>query len=150
MTTQKSTTTIVVGVDGSDHSERAVAWCADHAKALDAQVVAVYAMEPAFYGGYSGLVAMSLPIAMTADQRLAIKEVVTENWCKALASAGVSFLVRVEDGSPSATLIRVASEVDANLVVTGRRGHGGFAELLLGSTTHQLSHHLNRPHVIVP
>ena len=39
---------------------------------------------------------------------------------------------------------------DADLVVTGKRGRGGFAELLLGSTSHVLSHHLDRPLVIVP
>ena len=31
-----------------------------------------------------------------------------------------------------------------------RRGRGGFAELLLGSTSHQLTHHVDRPLVIVP
>jgi nucleotide-binding universal stress UspA family protein len=47
-------------------------------------------------------------------------------------------------------LIEIARTEGAELVVTGRRGRGGFAELLLGSTSHQLTHHVDRPLVIVP
>jgi nucleotide-binding universal stress UspA family protein len=51
----------------------------------------------------------------------------------------------------AADLIRSTAETEqADLVVVGRRGLGGFAELLLGSTSHQLAHHLDRPLVIVP
>jgi nucleotide-binding universal stress UspA family protein len=51
---------------------------------------------------------------------------------------------------PAETLIRVARELSADLLVVGRRGHGGFAELLLGSVPHTLSHHADVPLVIVP
>jgi nucleotide-binding universal stress UspA family protein len=42
---------IIVGVDGSAHSARAVQWCADHAAALDAEVVAVHALDVPMYIG---------------------------------------------------------------------------------------------------
>ena len=85
-----SSSRILVGVDGSEHSTRAVQWCADHAAALDA------------------------------------------------------------DCSPTVAIMRAAETEHAEFVVAGRRGRGGFAELVLGSTSHQLSHHLDRPLVIVP
>ena len=46
--------------------------------------------------------------------------------------------------------MQAAKTEKADLVVTGKRGRGGFAELILGSTSHVLSHHLDRPLVIVP
>jgi nucleotide-binding universal stress UspA family protein len=47
-------------------------------------------------------------------------------------------------------IMKVAADVEADLVVVGRRGHGGFSELLLGSVPHALSHHCDVPVVIVP
>ena len=67
-----------------------------------------------------------------------------------LAPSGIAFRAVVVEGSPAAALIELARKEDVDLVVAGRRGRGGFAELLLGSTTHHLSHHLDRPLVIVP
>ena len=54
------------------------------------------------------------------------------------------------NGSATVGLLNAARDEDADLVVVGRRGLGGFAELLLGSTSHQLSQHLGRPLLIVP
>jgi nucleotide-binding universal stress UspA family protein len=64
--------------------------------------------------------------------------------------ASIPFRTVVLDGTPASAIIALADKEEADLVVTGRRGRGGFAELLLGSTSHQLSLHLNRPLVIVP
>jgi nucleotide-binding universal stress UspA family protein len=51
---------------------------------------------------------------------------------------------------PARGLMEVAHRENADLIVTGRRGRGGFAELLLGSTSHALTHHAALPIVIVP
>jgi len=141
------TSKIVVGVDGSPQSERAVAWCASHASALDATVVVVHANEipvaipMGAYYAYPGL---------TPEQRDELRDVVSRDWCKPLADAGVMFRVIMTEGPPAASIMETASAEQADLVVVGRRGRGGFAELVLGSTSHQLSHHLDRPLVIVP
>ncbi len=141
------TSKIILGVDGSLHSERAVRWCAAHAPALGAEVVVVHAID----------VPVSLAMGpyyaypeLTPEQREALGDDVAREWCKPLADAGVSYRVVVMEGSPAAAIIQTAHNEQAELVVAGRRGRGGFAELLLGSTSHQLSHHLDRPLVIVP
>ena len=74
----------------------------------------------------------------------------TRDWSKPLADAGVPFRVTLVDGDPTTALIEAARSEDASFVVTGRRGLSGFKELVLGSTSHNLSHHLDRPLVIVP
>jgi len=144
MTTSK----ILVGVDGSEHSARAVRWCADHAAALGAEVIAVHVIDLPVYLG-PGEPAMPIP-PLTPEQRQELQDLAARDWCKPLADAGVAYRVILVDGSPAFALIRLAQDEGAELVVAGRRGIGGFAELLMGSTTHQLSHHLDRPLIIIP
>jgi nucleotide-binding universal stress UspA family protein len=138
---------IVVAVDGSPASTRAVEWCAAHAPALDAEVVALYVVEMSVLAASSVSLA-PLPTLSEAD-RERLLDVVTREWCAPLAANGVSFRVVMLDGSAASTIMEVADKEDADLVVTGRRGLRGFSELLLGSTSHQLTLHLHRPLLII-
>jgi nucleotide-binding universal stress UspA family protein len=54
---------------------------------------------------------------------------------------------RVVEGAPAAVLVDESR--DADLLVVGSRGRGGFAQLLLGSVSQQCAHHANCPVVIV-
>ena len=139
---------IVVGVDGSVSSIHAVEWCAALAPALDTEVIAVHSIELPVYSA-SGFGAAPVP-PPSATERDAVREMIEGDWCAPLTKAHVRFRSVVTDGSPAAAIIAVARNEQADLVVTGRRGLGGFKELLLGSTSHELSHHLDRPLVIVP
>lgn len=138
-------TKIVVGVDGSEPSARAVEWCAKYAEGLGAEVVAVHVIEIPVYA------APMLPLpTLTAEGREEIRDLTAREWCAALTKANVPHRVLLLDGTPAEALMRAADAEKADLVVTGTRGRGGFAELLLGSTSHSLSHHLDRPLLIVP
>lgn len=138
---------MLVGVDGSEPSARAVQWCATHAPALEAEVVAVYVVEtivcPPDPFGYAAMP----PPEPDLDE---IHKRIEADWCASLTAATVPFRVVLERGPAAHALIDAANREGADLVVVGRRGRGGFAELLLGSTSHALSHHLDRPLVIVP
>ena len=91
----------------------------------------------------------SPPIYNDAD-RERILETLREQWCKQLTHANVPFEAKVIDGYPANVIIEAAHREKADLVVTGRRGLSGLKEMMLGSTSHHLSHHLARPLVIVP
>jgi nucleotide-binding universal stress UspA family protein len=139
---------IIIGVDGSPSSARAVEWCAAHATALEAEVVAVYSIEMPLYAGYPfGYVSLVVPEEPDRDE---LRDGIEREWCAPLSKANVPFRVVLSDGPPAPAIIAVAKKEAADLVLTGRRGRGGFAELLLGSTSHALSHHLERPLLIIP
>jgi len=138
---------IVVGVDDSECAQRAVRWCADHAPALGAEVIVVHAVPIPVQVAMSPYYALPSP---TEDQLEQMRDLVARDWCKPLADAGVPHRVIVIEGSPAADIVEIARREGADLVVAGRRGRGGFAELVLGSTSHQLTHHCDRPLVLVP
>jgi nucleotide-binding universal stress UspA family protein len=142
------TARILVGVDGSESAARAVEWCARHAHALGADVVAVHAVEEPVYP----LPAIAYVAVPPLDDvaRTELRRLLEEEWCAPLREAGVPHRAVLVDGPPAAVILQLAEDEDVDLVVTGRRGRGGFAELLLGSTSHHVSHHVRRPLVIVP
>ena len=139
---------ILVGVDGSDHATHAVEWCASYAKALDAEVVVVHAIDLPVIASPT-TVAFPVP-QLTPEDRDQLEKIVTTQWCAPLAEAGVAFRVVLKDSEPALAIMQAAKSEQADLVVTGRRGRGGFAELVLGSTSYALTHHLDLPLVIVP
>jgi nucleotide-binding universal stress UspA family protein len=139
---------IVVGLDGSAGSAAAARWCAEIAPLLDAEVIGVYAF-PVLISLVPPTAVATAPVEYDAKARRALEGELVE-WCEPLRSAGVTFRTMLVDGEAAETLMRVADDVDAALIVVGRRGRGGFAELLLGSVPHRLAHHAGRPVVVVP
>jgi len=138
---------IVVGVDGSEPANRAVEWCATYAGNLHAEIVVVHAIDIPVYVPATG---GDVQPALSSKARSELSEHITKVWCAPLAKADVSFRVVLRDSAPAPALMQVAKSERADLVVTGRRGIGGFAELVLGSTSYTLTHHLECPLVIVP
>ncbi len=139
---------IIVGVDGSEQAGRAVEWCARYARPLDAEIVVVHAIDmPVLVSPMT----VAIPIPQFSEVDLEhLRKVVTNDWCAALAKAEIPFRVVLVETDPAVAIMETAKTENADLVITGRRGRGGFAELVLGSTTYALTHHLNRPLVIVP
>ena len=144
-----STRRIVVGVDGSRGAAAAVDWCARMAPALDAEVIAVFSVTPFVYSVPASVAVGDVPMVYDDSLRSTIAAEM-EGWCAPLRAAGVPHRTEVLEGRASDVIMRAAEEHDADLVVVGRRGKGGFAELVLGSVASQVSHHCGRPVVVVP
>jgi len=134
---------IVVGVDGSNNARRALEWATDLACAIDAEVVAVHSV---------GLLErLASAQAEAADAHYAqARHLFDTDWCAALEDAPVRSIRLLRDGNPVSVLLGVADELEADLIVVGSRGLGGYPELLLGSTSTQVAQHSTRPVVIVP
>jgi nucleotide-binding universal stress UspA family protein len=134
---------IVVGVDGSHGAQRALGWALAEARAHGADLTAVAAWHPPLAGGvpFAPILADSRPFEDAARIMLD----------GALADADTTD-VRVErllvDDGAARALLDEAKEAD--LLVVGSRGLGGFAGLLLGSVGRQVANHAPCPVVIVP
>ncbi|MGD9701364.1 MAG: universal stress protein [Acidimicrobiia bacterium] len=134
---------IVVGVDGSDNSQRALAWAIDLASALGAEIVAVHSVGLLTRDGHGDRVPAS-------SHREEIAEQFERDWCAPLdAHTGPNRRV-LRDGEPVDVVLSVADDVEADMIVLGSRGVGGYPEQLLGSTSHQVAERSPRPVVIVP
>lgn len=140
----------VVGVDGSDGARAAVRWCARFAPGLDAEVTAVAVSEPR--------VPLVPPPTRYADaveeavdkEREEARTVLEDDWCRPLREAGVRYETRSVVGDPTGVLMNTAVEVEADLLVVGRRGRGGLVKALVGSVARRLAHVAEVPLVIVP
>ena len=137
---------IVVGVDGSEESKRALRWALEEAALRRATVRAVYAWTPPFVPGALGFVA--LPETDIDAVREDVVEYLNAAVDEVVGSSGAEVIRAVVQGPPAKTLLDAA--LDADLLVVGTRGHGGFAELLLGSVSQQCAHHAACPVVIIP
>jgi nucleotide-binding universal stress UspA family protein len=141
---------IVVGVDGSEHAARALAWAIRFARQAGADIVAVLAIPPPNYMEYGvGYGTLVTPPELDPEWRAQMTRAFEENWCRPLREAGVGYRTIVEDGRAASVIAAVAEREDADLVVVGRRGRGGVAELLLGSVSHELSHHCTCPVLLI-
>lgn len=137
---------IVVGIDGSGHSRRALTWALKEAAAHQVPVTVVTVHSPAV--GYSGAV------SYVEDQDLTqrIREAALKEVDAAIDELGQPAPAQVNilavTGSPAQELLIAAR--DADLLVVGSRGAGGFTRLVMGSVSSQVAHHAQCPVVIVP
>ncbi len=135
---------IVVGVDGSPESRQALDFAVEEAQRRDADLEAVMAYRWLVY--YPGMEFSSVP----PTPKEQIEAETMEELLKAVEH--VPSTVRLDPivtNGPSAKVLIDASE-GADLLIVGTRGRGGFAGLLLGSTSHQVVSHAHCPVVVVP
>ncbi|MFA9444537.1 universal stress protein [Egicoccus sp. AB-alg6-2] len=138
--------TIVVGIDASDHAVRALRWAFDEAalRGAELELVHAYVRPEAF--SYPGILLDDLP--SDAELEAAARQVVEDTVAKVEPRHDVAFTVTVAAGGAAGVLCDRAA--DAELLVVGARGLGGFRGLLLGSVSQQVVVHSPCPVVIVP
>ena len=138
--TSSDTFLIVVGVDGSEQSLAALNWAIAEARLRKGQVRLITAW-------YYPPMASTVGDGVIDDSFRQTAELVKVDALKAVADAGVDVTGEVVENSPATALLEAAR--DADLLVVGSRGHGGFAGLLLGSVSAQVIHHAPCPVLVV-
>jgi nucleotide-binding universal stress UspA family protein len=139
---------IVVGVDHSAGAKAALRFALEEARLRRSTLRVVHAWQFGHIGapGLEGL----LPAAGgdLEDFRQGATAALDETLREVAADQdGVAIERRAAQGTPAGVLIEESRGAD--LLVVGSRGHGGFAQLLLGSVSQQCAHHASCPVVIV-
>jgi nucleotide-binding universal stress UspA family protein len=137
---------ILVGVDGSDNSQRALEWAAKEA-AFRQTSLTVLAVHQAVHG-WTGTLSFHDDDAQTQK----IAEAAKAETDKVLAGLGdsrpESVTVRAVHGYPAEELINAGA--DADMIVLGTSGVGGWSRQLIGSVATKVVHHATAPVLIVP
>lgn len=136
---------LMVGVDGSDGSRRALEWATGLSNATGARVLAVHVLT------YSReLIHDVMPETMRTWRR-ELEDDVRTRWVEPLLAAGVEHRALVVEGeSPAAALLDLADNEHADVLIVGAKGHGGFADRVLGGVSYRVTHRARQPVVVVP
>ncbi len=132
---------IVVGTDGSSTASEAVRQATELARAVGAKVYLVSAYEP-------------VPEGRLRDEREQVPDDLqwmvnpredVENTLKegamSLEGQGVEVETLAREGDPADSILDVAEEKNADLIVVGNKGMTGAKRFLLGSVPNKVSHH---------
>jgi nucleotide-binding universal stress UspA family protein len=135
---------IVVGTDGSAGAEAAVHQVIELARGTGATINLVCA-----YPGRSALERLGMTgQSESVDLRGVANDVLARDQ-RRFEEAGFEVERHVREGDPAHTLIDVADETDADLIVVGAHGRSGMRRFMLGSVSGKLAHHATRSLLIV-
>ena len=133
---------IVVGVDGSDGSDIGLDWAIEQAIRCDAELVLVHGWTYPYQGPRTGVSEPRDDMRLDAMRTLEVSALRVKNVAPALRCHSI-----ISEQSPAKAIIDAGKEAD--LVVVGSRGHGGFSALLLGSVSRTVLQHAAVPVVVV-
>lgn len=132
---------ILIGVDGSEESDRAAKRALELAATFDASVTAIHVVETS---------TLDLTRDEEASEILERRESVFSGVEAAAEDAGQSITTEVVEGAPAEQITQRATADDADLVVLGRQGASGIGERLLGSVTERVLSRADVPVFVVP
>jgi|SRR5215207_6044376 len=135
---------IVVGTDGSAGAEAAIQKVIELVRGSDATIHLVCAFPGRSTLERLGLTAKVEPVSM----RGVASDVVARDE-RRFEEAGFNVENHVQEGDPANTLIEIAEENDAHLIVVGARGNSGLRRFALGAVASKLSHHSPKSLLIV-
>lgn len=149
---------MVVGVDGSEHAQAALRWALDEAATRGAVLEVVHAYDRVpYWQFYAEGGVMSASLSQTIEDEVASAEKAAAEAARATIDRMIQDLddtrgveieaVTIADNNAAGALIERSAEAD--LLVVGSRGRGGFAGLLLGSVSQQCASHAKCPVVII-
>lgn len=137
--------TVVLALDGSDHSDRAVQTVMTMiAEGVIGSVHLVHVVAPRaseMVLASDAYIGVEHAYVTTLDHETALGREMLDRTARSLRDAGDSPVhTHLSSGDPARMIVDIAGELDADLIVMGRRGLGGFGGLFLGSVTKKVQH----------
>jgi nucleotide-binding universal stress UspA family protein len=137
--------TIIAGVDGSAGGARALKWAATRSLEAHGAVIAVHVLT------YNREFNRDLSLDTVTTWRRTLGAELNGAWTEPARAIGARLrTMLIEADTVAAGLLCAAGDADADLIVLGTHGRGGFADRLLGATTYTVTHRARTPVVIVP
>lgn len=133
---------IAIGIDGSAGSQAALDWAIDEAMRCDAELVLVHGWTYPYQGPRTGITEPRDDMRLDAMRTLEASALHVREIAPALRCHSI-----ISEQSPAKAIIDAAKEAD--LLVVGSRGHGGFTALLLGSVSRTVLQHSPVPVAVV-
>jgi nucleotide-binding universal stress UspA family protein len=134
---------IVVAVDDSPTSRRALDWALDEGRLRGVEVDVVHAWNNPYIGA-SPLV----PVVIDPMAFESAAQAVLDGAVEAADTSGLTVRKLLKYGDAASVILEAADGAD--LVVVGSRGRGGFKGLILGSVSHQVTHHHDGSVLVIP
>jgi nucleotide-binding universal stress UspA family protein len=150
---------ILVPLDGSEHSLRALNVAVQIAKKFDSKITLIHVysvtVRPAMVPEPTPLATFGVPV-MTQTEVSSIVEAIRKAGSRILAEGeqkvkaeGVEVETKLEEGHAVQEIIRVSKEGNYDLIVMGARGISKLREILLGSVSDAVMHHATCPVLVV-
>ena len=133
---------IIVGIDGSVYSRRALEWAISEA-AIRRTPLTVLTVHQAIAGYWAQKVDLAEHASKAAQEEA---DSVLDKLGAGSRPPSVS--VQAVVGLPAEEILSAAQ--DADMIVVGSRGAGGYKKLLMGSVSVQVTHHAHCPVVVIP
>jgi nucleotide-binding universal stress UspA family protein len=156
MAATEASSPVLICFDGSDVAGRAVERAAAVVGGGPAVVLNVW--EPAAgFTGHDPLAGVSEAVGRAAGLERELDEIgaqvaqrTAEEGAELARRNGFEATARTAEGKVWRTIVDVADEIDARVIVIGTRGHGGVESLLIGSVANGVVHHSHRPVLVIP
>lgn len=136
---------IVVGIDGSENSRRALDWAVAEARLRGDRLCVLHAWHQVYASGYP-----LTPLAYDPEIYEKAAHAVMSEMLESVDTSGLAAPVETTIVQSGAATALIAAGHDADLLVVGARGTGGFLGLVLGSVATQVTSHAPCPVVVVP
>jgi len=148
---------ILVAIDGSEPSKRALGYAVELAEKWDAELLMLTVVPRVMLPLFSDEGFGATPLTSTAgfgDYQERLRRLYEEvlRGAEEEVRAGhprLRLRTRLEEGRPSTTIVKVAEEEDVDLIVIGSRGIGGITGWILGSTSRKVVDLCRKPVLVV-
>lgn len=144
---------VVIPVDDSPHCERAFNWYIKRAHRIEDKIILVHVIQPKYSSSNGGIVVEHAvtDISDNVNANIEKGKKILEKYSKQCRKYNFEYTKTLRaDANAGSSIIKVADEYSASVVVIASRGMSKARRTILGSCSHYVVHHSGVPVLVVP